>query len=335
MKKKNLINHVAFVLDDSGSMGRLRNKMVQVVEQQVKSLSSQSKSSGQETRLSIYTFGERIECMAFDRALSKVESIDDFYRANQPWTKVIDATRRVISDLKEIPTRLGDHAFLIYVETDGLDNASETSAQSLRAVMDDLPEEWTVAVFVPNQAGVHSAKQCGFPAKNIDVWETSERGMDEMADTMSIATQSYMTSRSLGFKGTKSLFAFKDITKKDVVSNLESIPARDYNTLLVRQADDGKAIKDFVEKVTGEAYRVGSAYYQLTKPEKIQPGKVLAVVEHSTGKMYSGVNARKLLGLPSYEVKAAPADHPKFDIFVQSTSTNRKLVGDTQLIVFK
>ena len=61
----------------------------------------------------------------------------------------------------------------------------------------------------------------------------------------------------------------------------------------------------------------------------------MAVIEKATGKMYSGVKARSLLGLPAFEVKASPADFIRFDLFVQSTSTNRKLVKDTHLIVFK
>ena len=90
-----------------------------------------------------------------------------------------------------------------------------------------------------------------------------------------------------------------------------------------------------MEAWTKRPYRLGSAYYQVTKPEKIQAGKVVAVIEKATGKMYSGPESRKLVGLPDYEVKASPADFKDFDLFVQSHSTNRKLVKDTHLIVFK
>ena len=53
------------------------------------------------------------------------------------------------------------------------------------------------------------------------------------------------------------------------------------------------------------------------------------------GKVYSGVNARAMLALPDQEVKVNPASHNAFDIFVQSTSTNRKLIKGTKLLVLK
>jgi len=40
-----------------------------------------------------------------------------------------------------------------------------------------------------------------------------------------------------------------------------------------------------------------------------------------------------LLGLPDYEVKVNPAATPDFTIFIQSTSVNRKLLADTNLLI--
>jgi len=216
-----------------------------------------------------------------------------------------------------------------------LENYSDRSVGQLRNQIELLNGDWTVATLVPDEAGRRAAKSYGFPDDNIKIWETSVKGLDEVERVVGASFTSYSTGRSMGIKCSKSLFTPNDITKREVVQKLEEIPAKEYQTLLVRKYDDGKEIKDFVEKLTGEAYRVGSAYYQLSKPEKIQAGKNIAVVEKSTGKMFSGVNARKLIGLPSYELKVAPADYDKFDLFIQSTSTNRHLVADTHLIVFK
>lgn len=334
--KSNLVNHVALIIDDSGSMGGLKNKAIEVVNKQVAQFEKSSAAEKQETRLSIYTFGSKVHTVAFDRAPSKVPSANEYYYANQGSTCLIDGLVEAITDLKAIPTKGGDHAFLLYVITDGLENSSKNSTSYLKGLIEGLNDDWTVAALVPNSAASHQAKMYGLPAKNIELWDVTEAGLEEVGQTVCDSYRGYTSARTMGIKSSKSLFSFKDkLDKKDVAGKLEAVPAKEYQTLLVRKYDDGKAIKDFVEKMTGEAYRVGSAYYQLSKPEIIQASKAIAVVEKSTGRMYSGKTARPALGLPSYEVKVAPADFDKFDVFIQSTSTNRKLVKDTSLIVFK
>lgn len=42
-----------------------------------------------------------------------------------------------------------------------------------------------------------------------------------------------------------------------------------------------------------------------------------------------------MLGLPDFEVKVNPASYGQYDIFVQSTSVNRKLIKGTKLLVLK
>lgn len=337
MKNKNqdkLINHVALVIDDSPSMSGLVSKTREVVDSIINGL--KDNSSGQETRLSIYVFGGVTKVIEFDISPNKAPAARNFIHACIPATALRDATATAILDLKEIPTKHGDHSFLIYVITDGEDNASIKNSTATRSLIEGLNDDWTIAVMVPSLIGVHHAKVCGFPAGNIEVWKTTEKGIEEVGQTIGDTYSGYLSMRSMGTKSTKSLFSFKsDITKKEVKTKLEEVDAGDYETLIVRPYYDGFAIKDFVESMTKKPYRVGSAYYQVTKPEKIQAGKMIAVVEKATGKMYSGLKARSLLGLPNYEVKVSPADFTKFDLYVQSTSTNRKLVGDTYLIVFK
>jgi hypothetical protein len=83
----------------------------------------------------------------------------------------------------------------------------------------------------------------------------------------------------------------------------------------------------------GYTYRTGRAHYQLMKTETIQGNKELMVVEKSSGRAYSGPDARKIVGLPDMTVRVKPDHNPDFDIFVQSTSTNRKLIAGTRLLL--
>lgn len=333
--KKNYINHVALVIDDSPSMAGLVYKTREVVNAQIKAFQTTSRLKNQETRISVYIFGGECRCVAFDAYPDSIPDARNFVHAGISATAMIDATYKAISDLQDIPTKVGDHSFLIYVVTDGEDNCSKKNASDIRFKLESLNDDWTVAALVPNVKAKHYCVTYGLPVGNIEIWDTTTvQGMETVGSTICDSYTAYTSARSVGLKSTKTLFSFPEIKKADVQKKLEEVDPGTYETLLVRQYDDGKAIKDFVEAWTKKPYRVGSAYYQVTKPEKIQAGKNVAVVEKSTGKMFSGLKARSLLGLPSAEVKVAPADFARFDLFVQSTSTNRKLVSDTHVIVF-
>jgi hypothetical protein len=239
---------------------------------------------------------------------------------------------QAVKDAKTISQLHGDHSFLFVTLTDGENNKSMNTAITLRDELDSLPENFTVSILVPNQNGVYHAKNCGIPAGNISVWETSIKGAYEAADRVAESTSSYYTARSVGVRGTKNFFtpAVQNLNTRTVQTQLDELHPSQYQLFPVFRK---QAIKEFVEKRTGQVYRPGSCYYSLTKAETIQSYKQLIIQEKSTGKAYTGVNARKLLQLPDYDVKVNPASHPRYDIFAQSTSVNRNLLPGTQIII--
>ncbi len=207
-------------------------------------------------------------------------------------------------------------------------------------MFDKLPSHWTVAVFVPNIQAEHEAKRFGFPSGNVEKWDTSSvRGLENAGARIREVTSNYMTARSTGtFRGTTSLFNMTtaNLNKAVVKSSLVELPDRAYYLLDIYDMSPGKPIliADFVAR-SGIAYQVGMGYYQLTKSEKIQQYKEIAVHERKTGKVYTGKAARDILGLPDYEIRVRPQDNPEFDVFVQSTSVNRHLVVGTKLLLLR
>jgi hypothetical protein len=336
-KISNYINHIVFVIDRSGSMAGISKEVIEVFDVQIANLAQRSKELDQETRVSVYLFNGSVECIVYDKDVLRLPSLKDLYMAGGS-TNLLEATIKSIDDLAKTPELYGDHAFLLYVLTDGQNTDNNHLSTDLAQKIKKLPDNWTLAVLVPDQNGVFEAKRFGFPANNISVWAADKKGVREVGEVITKTTNAYMQARSVGVRGTKNLFdlgANANITKTAVKTKLDVLPAAEYETLLVRQYDDGKAIKDFVEAWTKNAYRMGSAYFQLTKPEKIQPNKNIIIREKLSAKAYTGDNARTLLGLPDYEVKVSPASFKDYDIFVQSNSVNRKLVKDTHLIVLK
>lgn len=84
-------------------------------------------------------------------------------------------------------------------------------------------------------------------------------------------------------------------------------------------------------------FQTGRGFYEFTKSEEIQSRKEIVLRDKLTGDMYTGDKARSILGLPSgitktLSPKTMSRDGHKYDIFIQSTSYNRKLKAGTQFL---
>lgn len=330
---QNIINHVAFVLDASGSMRNagLEQKVIQVFNRQIESLAKKSQVYNQETRISIYLFGSEIECLVYDMDVMRLPQINNHYRATGSSTRLIDGTLQALSDLQETPQKYCDHAFLLYVLTDGEENASKHWTSELRGNLTNCDENWTVACFVPNQRGMELAREFGFYPENVTIWDVSQRGMDNTDKLIDHTTESFFVGRSKGIRGTRSLFQTNiKATSKQVANRLDEIDPAHF--MICKTARD-EVIQPFVERKTRRPYVRGNSYYQLVKSEIIQAYKQICVQDRTNDRVYSGNNARAVLGLPDHELRVTPGDHKNFDIFVQSTSVNRKLPRGTKIII--
>ncbi|MEU7028102.1 vWA domain-containing protein [Streptomyces sp. NPDC046275] len=342
-KNQNYINHVALVLDASSSMSRLSGKVVEVADQQIAYLARRSRELDQETRVTVYVFADKVECVIYDKDVLRMPSLKQLYRAGG-MTALLAAALKSQRELAQTAQLYGDHSFLTFILTDGQENASHRSpdapSKDPRALMAAVAEmietqedNWTLAVLVPDQMGKREATQCGFPKDNIAIWDaTSTQGLEEAGQVIQEATEKFMVGRTKGIRGTRAVFSTgADTVNKDTIkaAGLTPVDPSGYALLPVGRA---AAIKEWVIE-SGHTYRTGGAYYQLSKPEKIQARKHIAVLEKSTDRIYSGPEARALLGLPDVEVRIRPDHNDDYTIFVQSTSVNRKLVPNTRLLI--
>jgi hypothetical protein len=112
-------------------------------------------------------------------------------------------------------------------------------------------------------------------------------------------------------------------------SGLVPVPAGRFQVLLV---DEDEAISKFV-LAQGLTFKMGRGFYEFMKPEMIQEKKEVVLVDKSTGDMFSGEKARRMIGLPyGQRARVRPTDIPGYRIFVQSTSWNRKLIHGTRFL---
>lgn len=333
-KPSNIINHIVLVLDASLSMQPVSDQLIKVADNQIKYLAQRSKELDQETRVTVYSFNttgfnkQNTDCLIYDKDVLRMPSIAELYKTDGA-TPLIDATLVALEDLAMTPEKYGEHSFLVYVLTDGEENSSRNQPHTLTSKISRLPDNWTLATFVPSQTSVFEAKKFGFPAQNIAVWDaTTKAGVNEMGEKIRQTTETFMQNRSKGIRGTKNLFSLEKPKLSEIDKKLKSL---NFGQFRLYDVEEVGRIDQFVEDHLGRAYKLGEAYYQLMKPEMVQPQKKVAIL--SRQKLYVGDEARDLLGLPDSNVKVKPEDHPDYEVFIQSTSVNRKLVPGTKLLI--
>ncbi|MFJ5731779.1 vWA domain-containing protein [Streptomyces paradoxus] len=340
---QNYINHVALVLDASSSMSHLSHKVVEVADQQIAYLARRSKELEQETRVTVYVFADKVQCVIYDKDVLRMPSLKQLYRTGG-MTALLAAALKSQHELAQTAQLYGDHSFLTFVLTDGQENASHRCpdspardprelVQAVAQMIATQQDNWTLAVLVPDQMGKREAMQCGFPKDNIAIWDaTSTQGLEEAGQVIRQATENFMMGRTQGIRGSRAVFSTGgEAVNKDTIKAAGLTPVDPSKYRLIPVARNA-AIREWVVEC-GHTYRTGAAFYQLSKSEKIQAQKQIAVLEKKTDRVYTGPEARTLLGLPDAEVRVKPDHNDHFTIFVQSTSVNRKLVPNTRLLL--
>lgn len=115
-------------------------------------------------------------------------------------------------------------------------------------------------------------------------------------------------------------------------AKLRAVPPGRFQMLQVEKEEDGMRIDGFVRAHDLE-FKPGRGFYEFTKPELIQEKKEVVLRHKITGDMFTGNEARRLIGLkPGERARVRPTDLMTYHVFVQSTSYTRKLVGGTRFL---
>lgn len=323
--------HVAILVDTSGSMHSIRQAALKALNENIRTIRETATAN---TTVSLVTFGDRVQ--------------EQFFRADsrtlKPWesfpcsggTPMLDAVGKTIQKFLDMPDSLDeDTSYLIEIVTDGEENASfNYSAAALRELMQKVnkTDRWTFAFQVPRGHAQRLCSQFGIPSGNVIEWDATERGAVAASYTTQRSTQQYFTARAAGARSTKVFFETdaSKITPEQARTKLVDIT----NSVKVMKVQEEAPIREFFEEKTKKPYAVGGCYYQLTKDETVQHHKRVLLMEKGKNTVYG--DARDVLGMSAdLDVKVRPGNHANWDIFVQSTSTNRKLVRGTKLVWVK
>lgn len=333
--------YVGVGLDASASMRSLTATAIQDFNVVVDSIRTSATVEQIDTIISAVKFGvgtvgtvEKFIENSSINALRPITSAD--YKANGSSTPLFAGVNMLIDMLSAVPdANSPDVNFIVWVTTDGEENSSRgnssPSVVSARMAKLQATGRWTFVFRLPKGCAASFSRKYGLPAGNMTEWETTAAGLTGTQAATTTGFQNFFKAKAAGQQSTDKFYMDMSAIDKDAVkASLADISTQVQSWPV--NADC--AIRPFCEAHLSAQMRKGAAFYQLNKPERnVQDYKVIIVKERATGAMYTGPAARQMLGLPtSGNIQLVPANHGEFDLFIQSTSVNRKLIAGTTLL---
>lgn len=319
-----LVNHVALVLDASASMGMHEKRVPEVADQLIRDLALASEDKRQETRATVYLFGEEtVECLVFDMDVMRLPSIKDLYHVLHENTALIDATLISQHDLASTSTIYGEHAFLTYVITDGDENrsfrygygknrvladalrsgslaAADTFARSAtRRMANDRRDpartlaNSTIAWVVPDRSGRAYVERLGAPTGNVIEWNVNDtNALLDVGQQIKAATMTFMDNRTKGVLRSANVFGTGEEnvnaqTVGQAVAAKALTPIDPSNFVIIENTTGIRAEMADLARSHNYKYVNGTCYYGFWKTENVQPQKSIIIRRRSTGEVYT------------------------------------------------
>ncbi len=331
-------NYIAIVRDHSGSMWGLAQSAARDYNSNIASLKEASQRENLDTIVSTVKCGVgSAGLVERDVVNSNVQVLKEItahgYETTGGSTPLFDSVGEAIEIIRSAPDA-GDPevSFLVMVITDGQENSSRRWRSGLGEEIKRLQatDRWTFAFRVPRGYAT-ALEDLGIPGGNILEWDQTERGFEVATRATEQSISNYYLSRSSGLKSVKTFYTdLSAVSASQVKAELKDISGQ----VEIFRADREELVREFCERKTRKAFLKGAAFYELTKTEpKVQDYKQIAIRDRKTNAVYAGEAARDLLGLPRRgTARVVPGDHSAYDVFVQSTSVNRKLPAGSRLL---
>lgn len=336
-------NYIGISRDHSASMGGIGRFAAKDYNVQIEAIHEAATQFKADTIVSV------VKCGVGHRGQVQRESVfssssvlvplnENNYDTSGSSTPLWDSIGELITIMQAAPDAQDpDVSFVVMVITDGEENSSRTwSSTALIRKINELQNtgRWTFTFRVP-RGHANRLIQFGVPRGNILEWEQSEAGIKRSTDVTKEAVTKFYDDRSKGLKSSSSFYTtdLSGVSARTLQAKLTDVS----NEVQFWNVNSDAQIRPFVEGKLGHSMVKGGAFYQLMKKEdEVQDYKMICIRDKKTGAVYTGVEARNVLGLPhTGTVKVAPGVHGMYDIFIQSTSVNRRLVAGTQVMYWE
>lgn len=328
--------YFSVIRDHSSSMYSLVKPAMVDFNALITATAAASKANNIETIASVYECTSSVytseSCVVKPTNIEKVAPLSSYRAAG--CTPLFRTVIKAINDLKQVPDYDDPEVtFLVMATTDGED--TDGGVEEMMRLIKELQatDRWTFVFRVPRGAARGLANR-GVEPGNILEWDQTSRGVEQSSAVSASAVSSFYSDRATGVRSTRTFYTSAAALTEADVSKLGDISA-EVQLFPVSAAEAGTQIRDFVEsRLNGAPMLKGAAFYQLVKTEdKVQDYKLVAIRDKDTGQIFCGPEARDLIGLPRVgDVRVRPDTAGKWQIFIQSTSVNRKVSANTQLM---
>ena len=330
--------HAAFCIDESGSVKGIIEPLVRSYNQTVIDIRNSVLDEGQEASMTALAFGDHVLKHRVLYVGEQVQTVKQLsYKDFRPsgMTPLFDSIFRAIQKLTELDDGDENTTFVVTVVTDGYENSSKDPGieKTLELIQEkEKSDRWTFTFMIPHEYIADFLRTYPMISQgNVQSWDAkTETGVKKGFAVSSRAYAGYFKNKSAGIKSTRSFYSdLSDLTVRSTRTGLSKITKQvDFIT-----SPNECTIREVVENA-GKKFVKGSAFYHLIKTEKrVQPYKLVALRVKSSGEVYCGKKARTMLGIDvDRTVRLVPGDHGKFDVFIQSTSHNRKIPARSEVM---
>ena len=337
-EKAMLQTHVAFCIDESGSVSKIVKPLVEAYNKNVIGIKDAVLDEGQEASMTALAFGDRVLKHRILYSGQQVQTVRPLKVSDlnpTGLTPLFDSVYRAIQKLSELDDGKPDTSFIVTVVTDGFENDSrDPGVYATMHLMEEKTktDRWTFTFLVPVGNARTFSRDFNIPMGNIREWDsTSKEGTEAAFIANTQAYKGYFSQRSRGLTSTRSFYSdLSETTVREARSSLSKITKQ----VEFLRAQQDCSIRDFIID-SGREWIKGAAFYQLIKTEKrVQEYKLVALRVKSSGEVYCGQEARNMLGIGNAvgTVRLVPGEHAKFDVFIQSTSINRKIPAGSEVM---
>jgi hypothetical protein len=330
--------HIAFCIDESGSVRGIVKPLVEAYNQTVTDIRGSVLDEGQEASMTALAFGDRNLKHRILYAGQQVQTVKPLHHTDlnpTGMTPLFDSVYRAIKKLEELDDGKPETTFVVSTITDGEENDSRdpgviVTVKEIQKKMST--DRWTFTFLVPNRSEERFSRRFNIPIGNVQGWDTrTAAGTKEAFVVSSKAFTGYFKGKSAGTMSTRSFYSdVSNLTVREARSELSEIT----NQVKFITPNMDCQIRDAIIG-HGLEWIKGAAFYQLIKTEKrVHDYKMVALRVKSSGKVYCGQQAREMLGIGNAvgTVRLVPGDHGKFDVFIQSTSINRRIPAGSEVM---
>lgn len=355
------ITRVYFALDKSGSMHRLTKKVEANYNMLLRSLAIQAEKYGQSITVTLATFNYDVDLIYTDRPAHLAPMLHEGALRAGGSTSLYTALAKGCTAIDRPIGKAEDVAHLVLVITDGEDTTGVDGGRILRTAVNTYltgRNDYTIAVYSPNrETAIQMMTRTGISreqADNIIVdWTTTEKGVEDLRQSVETSMMSYLDARASGMKSVRS-FAQRvnaDASKLDFASFDRAKYVQSFEVLTNGRIDDTLEMrlqKDAEEIArrqgraapNGPFFENGTGYYELKDDVTVvvQPQKRIILARDVNGKpeYYTGAKVRHALGLSdTTDSKLRAGDLRGVKVYVQSTAPNRQLLAGTRVLHYK